>query len=247
MIKQKPYDLVDPIIPFPKDEWRRDMEYNLFNLMTFHELSIELKNDLEWEMDTNKISEEELFDEIIKGEKIENDEKVMVCSTFDGCYEIEKTHLKKFFVEEIYDRGFNDYFFIFPKSKLILTLDHHSKIGRCDFDSFKPKKAFYSQFRVTRISALNRTSYQELANKYRYELLVNEQFISKFRIKRASKDLEKIGLIISDLEEADYPTEKFLLNREQIKIASNILEKHILKFYQKDKQKDKKFLKKIKK
>lgn len=248
MIKRKPYDLINSIIPFPKDEWKRNIEYNLFSLFTFHELNIELKQDLEWEVDTGKISYEEIFEAIIKGENIEKEEKVILSSTFNECYEIDYLALKKCFIEQIYKQDFNDYFFIFPKTKLILTLDHHTRIGRCDFTNFKPRKKFRSQFRVSRIAPLNKMSRnQEIGNKYRYELLINEQSISKFRVKRASKELEKFGLIIMDLEEDDYPTEKFLLNKKQIKNASDLLNKYTMKFYQNDKQKDKEYLNKVKK
>lgn len=237
------YDVINPIIPFPKDEWRHSAKnYNFFNLITFHELELQFKADLEWEVIRNEVLEEVLWDEIIRDEVLTQDDTVIICCD-RGCHQVNRIECEKYFFEKYYDVGSDDYFFIYPNSKLILVLNHDHCIFRCDISDFQPKRVFYHQFRIARQSSLDSTEKYLIANKYRYELSVNDELISEYRIARIEKELEKIGLTVKNLVVDKYPTTKFLLSRQEVQTASGILEKYGLTVTQRDKQKDKAFLK----
>ena len=247
MKKRFIYDLVNPIIPFPKDEWKIKHQYSFFNLISFYQLEVETKADLEHLVDSGQITKEKLYEVLVKDEKIDDEEQIILIDENNDSFEVEPQGLKKFFIEEIYDYGFNDYFFILPKAKMILILNHDSNALRCDFSQIDITRKYWNQYRVKRIEKLSREEVRkQLGNNYRYELCLKHQPISRFKLQRISKELEPFGLTVSDLEEEDYPTENHLLTKKQINVASPILEKHLLEFLYRDKQKDKMYLRKVK-
>lgn len=249
MKKEFFYTLINPIIPFPKDDWKITTQYSFFRLISFYQLEVKMKEDLEHFFILKAITnetEETIYKSLIEGENIHDEAKIILVDDCYGGYEVEPKNLKDFFFEEIYNRGFYDYFFVLPKAKVILILNHDTKIFRCDFSKMNTSKKYWCQHRVIRMNNLSRQEIRkQLGNDYRYELHLKEQPVSEYKIRQLSKELEQFGLTISDLEKEDYPTEKHLLTKKQVNEASSILEKYLLEVYYHDKQKDKDYLRRV--